>query len=172
MKVCTKCKIEKDLSEFYETKTTKDGYTYNCKNCHLIYREANRDKAAKYMQHLRSIKGEELRTRKRELRRQQDYRKKLICQIRGRAKTRGIEFNLTIEDIPYVDVCPLLGCKLVPGTKDNYEYTHSVDRIDPTKGYVPGNIWVMSKKANSMKNNATKEELILFAQNVLKIFNN
>jgi len=31
-------------------------------------------------------------------------------------------------------------------------------------GYIPGNVWVISNKANSMKLNATPEELRQFSQ--------
>lgn len=47
----------------------------------------------------------------------------------------------------------------------------SLDKIIPQLGYVKGNIIVMSMKANIMKANATKEELINFSKNILKIFN-
>lgn len=33
MKVCSKCKTEKDLSSFRKDATRKDGYEYVCKNC-------------------------------------------------------------------------------------------------------------------------------------------
>jgi hypothetical protein len=36
-----------------------------------------------------------------------------------------------------------------------------VDRIDPNRGYIADNIWVISWKANRMKSNATLEELKL-----------
>jgi len=39
----------------------------------------------------------------------------------------------------------------------------TLDRIDPNKGYVKGNIQVLSHLANMMKSNATAEELHLFA---------
>jgi hypothetical protein len=38
-KICSKCKIEKDVCEFNKRKTSKDGYRGYCKNCHLDYSE-------------------------------------------------------------------------------------------------------------------------------------
>lgn len=35
MKKCSRCKIEKDISEFYRNKTEKDGYHHYCKICNL-----------------------------------------------------------------------------------------------------------------------------------------
>ena len=49
VKVCTKCKIEKELSEFYKDKSTKDGLTCKCKSCGKQYREANRENDKKYL---------------------------------------------------------------------------------------------------------------------------
>ena len=55
MKLCNKCHIKKDTTNFYK-KNTKDGYTYFCKECIKdnisIYKKINKDKikifAAKY----------------------------------------------------------------------------------------------------------------------------
>lgn len=43
----------------------------------------------------------------------------------------------------------------------------SIDRIDNSLGYIPGNVEVITKKANSMKNGASNEELLNFANAVI-----
>lgn len=64
------------------------------------------------------------------------------------------------------EYCPILKLKLEThrgggaGGRDN---SYSLDRILPEKGYVAGNVQVISHKANSMKYSASKEELKLFA---------
>ena len=42
MKTCSKCKVEKQLTEFSKHKRCKDGFRYNCKSCVKAYREANK----------------------------------------------------------------------------------------------------------------------------------
>jgi len=42
MKICNKCKILKDFSEFHKG-STKDGYQYRCKLCKKKYAEENKD---------------------------------------------------------------------------------------------------------------------------------
>ena len=85
-----------------------------------------------------------------------------------RARIKGLEFNIEVSDIIIPEVCPILEVPLVLGTKGNYEYTPSLDRIDNSKGYIKGNIMVISKKANSMKNSASLQELRNFCKNVLR----
>ena len=45
-------------------------------------------------------------------------------------------------------------------------------RIDSSKGLVKGNLQVISMRANKMKNKATENELLQFAINALKMFEN
>ncbi len=51
-KVCTKCKEEKELSEFYKNKNYKDGYVTECKSCVIKNQRQwelkNRDSRRKY----------------------------------------------------------------------------------------------------------------------------
>ena len=42
-KVCTKCKMEKSLIEFYKDKSSKSGYRSSCKMCKISKRR-NLDK--------------------------------------------------------------------------------------------------------------------------------
>lgn len=48
MKKCTKCKIEKELSEFNKDKKSKDGFSWTCRKCSniskTIYRKKNKEK--------------------------------------------------------------------------------------------------------------------------------
>lgn len=37
MKTCSKCKVEKEISDFYRDKTKKDGHKYSCKDCRREY---------------------------------------------------------------------------------------------------------------------------------------
>jgi hypothetical protein len=82
----------------------------------------------------------------------------LLNYARIRARKKDMEFNLELEDIVIPDVCPVLGVKIVV-KKGRSPYAPSVDRIDSSKGYVKGNICVMSWRANSLKRDATTDEL-------------
>lgn len=87
---------------------------------------------------------------------------------KDRADKKGLEFNIEESDILIPTVCPLLNIPIEFGTKEDYNSSPSLDRIDNTKGYIKGNIWVISKKANTMKNSATLKELHTFCTNMLR----
>jgi hypothetical protein len=90
----------------------------------------------------------------------------------GAATRRGLDADVGyLAELPCPAMCPVLNTpiKFGDGTgRRPPENTASFDRIDSTKGYVRGNVQVISKKANAMKLNATEEELKLFARWVLK----
>ena len=61
------------------------------------------------------------------------------------------------------ELCPLLEIPLFIGTKAKKINSPSIDRIDNSKGYVPGNVRIISNLANSMKGGASSEQLEAFA---------
>jgi hypothetical protein len=88
----------------------------------------------------------------------------LLTQARRRAKQSGLAFDLSIEDLLVPEVCPYLKTAFVVGTR----YAASIDRIDNTRGYVKGNVEIISRKANTMKNDASVAELLEFAYTILE----
>lgn len=87
----------------------------------------------------------------------------LLNRARGSAKERNLEFNLTIEDIVIPDKCPALGIALDSSAKPRSYNKPSLDRIDNTKGYVKGNVVVVSWRANVLKRDASIDELSAIA---------
>lgn len=91
----------------------------------------------------------------------------IFSRCKKRAKDQGIEFNLDLEDIKIPEICPVFKVKFIH--RDS-ALSPSLDRIDPSKGYIKGNVQVISNLANTMKQNATKEQLILFSEWVDRMF--
>ena len=83
------------------------------------------------------------------------------------AKRRGIYFDLKYTDFELPEYCPILGMKLEYGTgHDGNAYNHAtLDRIDNSQGYIPGNVMVVSRLANAMKNEASFDQLQTFITN-------
>ena len=99
------------------------------------------------------------------------YRKILSKRRSYRNIKGGIIINLNPEDIPIPDYCPYLNTKLSYKTdKLNKlsKFSVSIDRIDNSKGYVKGNIMVISRLANTIKNEASIDELKVFSLNIIK----
>jgi hypothetical protein len=91
-----------------------------------------------------------------------DLKQNLFRSARKRAVKKGLEFNIELKDIYIPEKCLILKVPLICGTR----YAPSVDRVYPDKGYIKGNIAIISTLANSMKANATPKELLIFAKNI------
>ncbi len=87
----------------------------------------------------------------------------MLNRSKSRAKRKGFEHNIKLDDISIPDNCPLLGIPLIKGQDSVQENSPTLDRIDSFKGYIKGNVWVISYKANTIKSNATPEELLRIA---------
>jgi hypothetical protein len=78
---------------------------------------------------------------------------------RDRATKIGLPFDIDVADVIIPDRCPMLGIPLSKGVGRCQASSPSLDRIDPSLGYVRGNVVVISHRANTIKNDATIEEL-------------
>jgi hypothetical protein len=94
------------------------------------------------------------------------YRKKkenpvhvLFIRLRSRAKEKGLAFNIDESDIIIPRKCPILGIPLKFHRNGHRANTPSVDRINSKKGYVKGNIAIISQKANAAKSDLTKQQI-------------
>jgi len=97
----------------------------------------------------------------------------MVDRSKSRAKKKGFEHSITINDIQIPDICPLLGIPLFPGTNGRVvPNSPTLDRIDSSRGYTPDNVWVISYKANTIKSNATPEELLRIATRLFDFVEN
>ena len=99
---------------------------------------------------------------------------KMLARAKSRSKQSGLCFNIDIEDIIIPDYCPILGIELNvhEGKSGGKSGSPSLDRIDNSLGYIKGNVIVLSQLANAMKNSATGQNLIDFANWVFKTYSN
>lgn len=86
--------------------------------------------------------------------------KVLFDCARRRAAKNGAAFAITIEDVQIPDVCPVFGTPFVMGGGHGFrDHSPTLDRIENDLGYVPGNVQVISFRANRIKGDATIDEL-------------
>ena len=150
-RICKQCKEEKPIDEYY-SKSDKNfpEQTHNiCKKCTVI-------KDCKKSKELPPLK-------------------RFIRSTRVSARLRGLEFSLTEKDLlPLPEYCIYTGIKL------DYESINEeggmrarfgpcVDRIDSTKGYIPGNVQIISSLANRLKLDLSIEQLVSFSKNIIKL---
>lgn len=85
------------------------------------------------------------------------YRYEHCHDVMSRAKTRNIEFNLDPDTLFYPNVCPILNIPITRKLGRNNR--PSLDRFDNSKGYVNGNVKVISTRANTLKSNMSIEDV-------------
>lgn len=136
MQVCRICKRELPDSYFSKSKVNKTGLDYRCRDCRKIE--------------------------------SRDYRKNhyfpAYCRTKkSECKRKGIEYNLTPEYLEsiWTGICPIFNIPIEKASQGPGSHLHSahLDRLDPNKGYVIGNVSWISGRANRIKYNATVEEL-------------
>jgi len=135
--------------------------THNAKNREYYYSniEKQKEKAKRYYENNREKVNERHKKWMSEWNKN-NPKKAMFTRAQARARRKGIEFNITLEDITIPTHCPIFGLPLFSSKGKKTINSPSLDRIDNNKGYIKGNIIVISEKANSIKNIGTPEELI------------
>lgn len=82
----------------------------------------------------------------------------VLANIRCRCAKDRIPCTVDVEYLmsifPDDMICPVLGISMEWGHKNGRDNSPSIDRIDPMKGYVEGNVIFTSLRANRIKGNA------------------
>jgi hypothetical protein len=149
-RVCKKCKARRLITDFHHHPNCRGGRLPRCKDCQ------NKSNAECQKTRLNTP------------------RLRIWASSCNNARRRGIEHTINQHDVPLPKVCKYLGvridyrCAAERGGLRS-PYAPSIDRIDPSRGYVPDNIQVISDLANRMKSNANVEQLIAFARGVLRV---
>lgn len=180
-KVCSICKADKDIEMFDRDKRSRGGRCHRCKSCraeylkeyyqnnkeHIlqnvqdVYQYNKPDKMAYGREHYKNNK-EEISKKNRDQHRKNPA-KRMFRLAKERAEQKGVPFTIELEDIVVPEFCPILGIPIGVDT-GRRDGSLSLDRIEPEKGYVLGNIAVVSDRANRIKNNGTAEEHIRIAE--------
>lgn len=92
-------------------------------------------------------------------RRRNDWAKVRLAELQNKAARNGLDFDLDESDLLLPDTCPVLGIPMRVGDGKQSPNSPSVDRIDNSRGYVKGNVVVVSLRANSLKGSASLAEL-------------
>ena len=70
----------------------------------------------------------------------------------------GYDWTIEFGDLDFPTHCPVLGIAIDYFNTVIQDNSPSFDRVDSNKGYVKGNVVIISKRANTIKSNGTAEE--------------
>lgn len=132
-----------------------------CIECQKQYGRDN------YYKH-HSAEDQKRRSEKQKERRLQNPVPWMLSACKARAKKSKLEFNLDKEDIFIPKLCPVLGIELIMAKGKMNHNSPTLDRINNKLGYIKGNVRVISWRANSLKSDATINEVELILDYMLK----
>lgn len=140
-KTCTKCGVEKLLSEFY---TREYGTRNDCKQC--TGKASAKNKIGKVPLHERVINSR-------------------LKNLHTKARLRTKSFLISLDDLNDIwrkqdGRCAYTKLPLL-ATANQFN-TVSLDRVDSSEGYVVGNIQLVCAAINKMKQEYSEEMFILF----------
>lgn len=175
-KRCPKCGETLLVENFYKSGKNFSSY---CKACMGLYNkeedrkakrtiayrkwlsnEKNKEKANKDQKEMRLLPENQSRFKGyRDKYRSKNYNVILWSNAKKRAREQGLIFDIEPSDIQIPEKCPVLEIPICLTNTRVQGNSPSIDRIDPNRGYVKGNVRVISFRANTLKSDATKQEI-------------
>lgn len=171
-KICSKCKIEKNINDFWKSKRSKDGRFSSCKKCQQEsnYKSQIKNWGNKYAYHTQ-------------------WRRKLTAsgnasiiysKKKYNAKQKNILFDITLAEFSnwYLSIekkCYYCGIKQenISNNKDKMPTSNkhrlTLDRKNNNAGYIKGNIVLACSRCNLIKSNFfTEMEMIEIGERYVK----
>lgn len=161
MKICTICSQEKEETEFLRDKSAKGGFRNQCKSC---LRERNKNDWDKRKESYNRAMRKYRSTNKGAI-------MTSLTAAKGRANKQGLPFDIDLEYVTNLfdeqkGLCAITGELMIPKSGRT---SPSLDKIDPSLGYVKGNVQWLTWRANCVKQDMTMEELRSFCSKVLHL---
>jgi hypothetical protein len=164
-RICAQCKIEKTAAHFTRRSPWPPSKRKRPKKprprCHECQRRNYKENPELARKRAREYywRNRETVLAKDKVRRKASTARTLLNAAKGRARRKGLPFDLTVHDIVIPSHCPVLGLPFVVNTVKCGSDSPTLDRIIGHLGYVRGNIVVVSFRVNTIKSDATPTEL-------------
>lgn len=156
-RICCKCKIEKDISEFTKDKNDKTGFTYSCKKCRLnIFKQWKLNNPEKYKETIQKRKYK-----------QKEYYSLPEIKLKYRKKFIERKFNISYSDYEKMQIkqnnkCAICGNEENSADKDYLSVDHNHEsgdirgllctRCNVGLGYFKDNIQNLKNAINYLEN--------------------
>ena len=151
VKKCSKCKLIKSGLDFHISRHHPDGLRPDCVQCVNESKRSIQARAAERRRRAACLIRDPIR-----------YKVMImVISARKRAKQKGLPFDINNDYILNIAplLCPVLKMSLDYNASKLTSNSPTLDRFYPELGYIKGNVFVISHKANTIKQNASYEDL-------------
>lgn len=163
-KHCSACGLLKGRDQFNKNVQAANGMSTYCHPCSTergkVTHAANKEKSNAYSREWHHSNKEEAHA-KEKARRLANPELTLWRLARTRSQRQGTEFNIEVSDIVIPSICPALGIPIIynPMKDVRPDSSPTLDRVDQTRGYLKGNVQVISMRANRLKADMDEDTL-------------
>jgi hypothetical protein len=103
--------------------------------------------------------------------------KRAFVMAKCHSKKIGRTFSIQFDDVLRMwdsqgGKCAITGevLEYLPGNGERNQRKVTMDRIDSSRGYEPGNVWLLCDWANRAKTDMTRDQALAFARGIFRVF--